>query len=348
LLGPILQTAHPQWSESLDGLVNVATQLLPTPSYQVTLTKSISGKLDTHKLAEVPCAGLVPSWMHSFALADDYVVLVEMPCYYNFGAIMGFSDLLLPSADHVCMDWDGSSPTRVHVLSLRDPSRVATHEFPSLFFFHVAQACVRKDRVDGPTRVELDLCAYDDPTILDALALDRLFDSKGTGAGLPTNARLVRLRLPLPGDGASMASSVDLCDQNLLGGFADFPQIPSTPTGEQSRIIYTTCAHGKTSASNCLARVDALTGAVRTWAGEQGHGEELVGEPKVVLKPGGTCGEGVVLASTVDAEGSALTVLDAETMEQLARCRAPAGPNGEDPPAMPFALHGEWLPAGVS
>jgi len=94
--------------------------------------------------------------------------------------------------------------------------------------------------------------------------------------------------------------------------------------------------------------VDTFTGAVRTWAGEHGHGEELGSEPKVVRKPGGAPGEGVVLTMAVDAEGSSLIVLDAETMEQVVRCRAPAGPNGEDPPAMPFALHGEWLPAGVS
>merc|ERR1719401_2402777 len=93
------------------------------------------------------------------------------------------------------MNWDGDAPTRVHILSLRDPSQVVVHELPPFMFFHVAQAAVCKDP-GGPARLEVDLCAYDGPSILDALSLERLLSDEV----LPADARLLRLELPLPGE----------------------------------------------------------------------------------------------------------------------------------------------------
>lgn len=69
----------------------------------------------------------------------------------------------------------------------------------------------------------------------------------------------------------------------------------------------------------------------------------MVGEPVFVPRPGGTAeDDGVVMAHVLDgsAQTSYLVIINATTMEQLARVDAPY--------RIPFELHAEWVPAAVA
>jgi len=313
--------------------VNVATQILPRPAYLVTLTRACGGEAVTTTLATVPSAGLVPSWVHSFALAsEDILVLVEAPCRYNFPAIMGLDGGPLPQASHVCMDWYGHEPTRVHVIPLKQPEEAAVHELPTFFAFHMAQAVVRPAGQGTAACVDLDLCAYEDLEVLDALRLPRLLS--GDGPLLRRGrSRLLRVSLPLPG-AAGKAVSFELCDGRELGGFCDFPQVCRGGGGDS---ILVACLEGPASAANCLARVDPATGAVRRWAGSSAAGEELIGECVVVPAPHPSGGS-VALVPCHGPSGGSLAVLDAESLEELARVRPSR--------AVPYGVHGQWIPDG--
>lgn len=343
LFGLLMQTAHPQWSESLGGLVNVGAQLLP-PRYVVTLTRASQAGIQTRTLAEIPCAGLMPSWMHSFALEEDFLVLVEMPCHCNIGTIMGLSGLILPGASHVSLDWDDRGHTRVHVISLLQPEVSAVHDFPAFFFFHTAQAALRPATGGSSATLEVDLCVYDDPGILPATSLERILSRSEP---LPNNGRLVRMELPLPG-APGRARLWELCDPAELGGFCEFPQVsPRASRGVAGRFIFATCAAGRSAIMNCIARVDTQTGAVVRWAGAAGEGEEVVSEPAFVPLPeaDGAAGCGALLVPTHDDAGASLVVLDAERMVQVARWRIPPPPEADGPAPVPYSVHGAWVQA---
>lgn len=87
--------------------------------------------------------------------------------------------------------------------------------------------------------------------------------------------------------------------------------------------------------ANELRKVDCETGAAEEWAAEDCY----VGEPVVVRRPGGE-GEddGVVLAVALDADAgrSLLVVLDAASMDEVARAPLPH--------ALPFDFHGQFFP----
>ena len=65
----------------------------------------------------------------------------------------------------------------------------------------------------------------------------------------------------------------------------------------------------------------------------------LPGEPLYVARPGGEAeDDGAVLSMGTDPDGgTSLYVLDARTMELLARCRAPL--------PLPAGFHAEWVPS---
>ena len=70
-----------------------------------------------------------------------------------------------------------------------------------------------------------------------------------------------------------------------------------------------------------LAKIDVTSGDVRTWSAEGCH----PGEPILIRRPGGEAeDDGVILSVVLDAanERSFLAVLDAATMEELARAEA--------------------------
>lgn len=348
LTGDMLQTAHPQLSHSLGGLVNIATQVLPSPRYLIQLLQATGdGGIRTEVLAELPCGHWLPSWIHSFALANDEIlVMVEPPLIYNFPEIMGLGGLLVPHASHVCLDWLPQDPVRVHVVPLKEPHKAEIHELPVFMFIHGAQASLTPADEFGPGRVEMDMCIYEEPAILKALYLPQVLSREKP---LPRGSRLVRLSLPLPGC-AGAPRMRDLCDSSELGGWCDFPQVdaglrpdPSTKSG--ARDIFVACAAGDTAAANCIAKVDVQTGTVTRWAGTSGQGEELVGEPIVAVNPEALAQhDGVVITAAHSRDGASLVILDAESMQEVARWRAPPPEGGGAPPPIPFGVHGGWHP----
>ncbi|MDX1746690.1 MAG: carotenoid oxygenase family protein, partial [Halobacteriales archaeon] len=105
-----------------------------------------------------------PSYVHSFGMTRDYVVLFEFPLSVH---PLG---LLVPSSASFIerFKWRPERGTRIVVLDRERGERVIEHRVPPTFAFHHVNAFEE----EGILRV--DIATFDGPDIIDALYLDDL------------------------------------------------------------------------------------------------------------------------------------------------------------------------------
>jgi len=251
-----------------------------------------------------------PAYVHSIGVSEDHVVLVETPLRIDILRSLspfteGFFELL---------DWQPERDTTISVVS-RETGEVVTETTAGPFFtFHTVNA------FDDGGEVVVDLVAFEDDGIVDALALGELAE-RGFGAIPP--GRLLRLRLSPDG-------TVD-CRQLYDGGM-ELPAIPRQVATQPYRYAYgqSTDREG----ANGLVKVDTERGTAR----EFWERDLYVEEPCVVQHPDGEGeDEGVVLAPALDvaAEQSVLLCFDAATLSELGRAQAPH--------PIPFGFHGRFF-----
>jgi carotenoid cleavage dioxygenase-like enzyme len=212
--------------------------------------------------------------------------------------------------------WRGLDVTRL-ILIDRAGGAVREHVAEPFFFFHTVNAFERGDQT------VLDLLAYPDAGIVDALPVERML------AALPDlRPSLVRLVMR---PGAGQARFEHLGD----AGF-EFPAIAyRRASGQPYRYVYG-AAEGPQGDGwpSAIVKVDLDTGASRSF----GDGDHVFGEPLFVARPGGAAeDDGVLLTvgSARDAEAALLAVLDARSMELLAAASVPS--------AIPLGFHGSFV-----
>jgi carlactone synthase/all-trans-10'-apo-beta-carotenal 13,14-cleaving dioxygenase len=218
------------------------------------------------------------------------------------------------------------------------------------FYFHVVNAFVD----ERAREFVFDVPAHADASMLDVLSLENLRSNSRT----VTRSRLTRVRVPLlpgregeegkEGEGAASPRPVRVArlfaDSDLDSRepfFFEFPSPNPRHRGKAYRFAWGLSAVMPTSAGNALAKVDVSGGeGVKMWF-EPGC---LPGEPLMVPRPHGKeeGGEGpkeddgVVLSLVIGADGgSFLLILDAESMDEVARAELGAG--------LPYGFHCCWV-----
>jgi beta,beta-carotene 9',10'-dioxygenase len=166
----------------------------------------------------------------------------------------------------------------------------------------------------------VDLIAYDDPSIIDALYLDR----QGPRGQIPPT-QLRRYTIDLAGGGVRR--------EQLAEGTVELPQIDYGRRNTRDyRFAWFAGADG--GWLDRLVKVDVADGTRTEWS-EPGC---YPGEPVFVRRPD-AAGEddGVVLSVVLDSAAgrSFLLVLDASSFEELARAEAPHH--------IPFGFHGQYF-----
>ncbi|WP_326798974.1 carotenoid oxygenase family protein [Streptomyces sp. NBC_01808] len=309
-----LTTAHPHQDPATGDLVNYVLHFSRTSEYRIYRQPS-SGTtrelIGSRKVAR-------PSYMHSFAITRRHVVLAEFPLVVNPLSIVLSGRPFIEN-----YHWEPERGTRFTVMDSRDGTVRGTYEGPAFFAFHHINA------FDDGDDVVLDICSYDDASIIEALYLDRLH-----GGGVIPLARPTRYRIPL-GDGAG-GGSVGV--QRLSEETLELPRISyARHNGSPYRYAYGVGTRDRSSAHfiDQLVKLDVTTGDTLTWSEEGCY----PGEPVFVAAPtaaSDAAGEddGVVLSVVLDSAAgtSFLLVLDARTFAELARA--------EVPHAVPFGFHG--------
>jgi len=189
-------------------------------------------------------------------------------------------------------------------------ARAGTFTAEAMFAFHHINA------YDEADAIVVDIAAYDDSRIVNDLFLDHLRQANG---GI-SRGSFRRYRL-VPGRSEAQV-------ETLAVETTELPRVATNRIGKPYRYAYG--VDGPTGTFDTLVKVDTQTRDVTTWAGGA-----YVGEPVFVARPGGHDeDDGVVLCVALDAatQHSSLLVLDARTLQELARA--------EVPQHIPYGFHG--------
>jgi carotenoid cleavage dioxygenase-like enzyme len=303
-----LTTAHPHADPATGALINYQTHFGPASKYRVyTLSP---GAASPTEIAAIPVRR--PAYMHSFALTERYVVLVEFPLVVNPPSLALSGRPFIEN-----YRWEPERGTTFLVVDRSSGEVRARVSGPAFFAFHHVNAYERD------AELVIDLCAYDDASIIQALYLDRL----RSGAAAP-NPELRRYRVPLGGG--------DATGESLAGGVSlELPRIDYRNRNTRPyRFAYGTSGTDSGLFLDRLVKADVESGETAVWS-EPGS---YPGEPVFVPAPEQRSeDDGVILSVVLDsqAESSYLLVLDAGTFEELGRAQAPL--------RIPFGFHGSFF-----
>jgi len=338
-----LNTAHPMPLAD-GGFVNVGTVVgSPLCSYNVFRTHATTPDV-RELIASIPCANrAAPCWLHSFGLTATRAIVLEQPTPYDLPAMLGMA-----TAEFTCLKWRPQDGVRVHLVDLATGA-VDMRVAPPFFFFHIANA------FDAPNgSVCVDLALYDDPSIVEALRLERLSGTDEVFDDLP-RSRLTRLTIPSSPSARVRLGALD--DVEETGGFVDFPVIHPDRAGDAAyEYVWGIAADRPTRAANRLVkltvrggekggeRADGVGGGGDDERRDHSRGASFArpncypSEPVYVPRPGAEAEDDGVLLSLLNDEAertTSLVVLDAASLALQARLKLPM--------PLPYGFHGDWL-----
>jgi len=306
-------TAHSHRDRETGELLGLATQFGPRSKYRVYAQRD---RATQRILAEIPARE--PSYMHSFGLSERHFVLTACPFIVN-PLQLGLSGR--PFIEN--FRWEPERGTRFFVVD-RGSGEHRAFETDAFFAFHHVNAFERG------SELWVDLIVYDGPGMIDALYLDHL------RAGPPPEAahgRLARFRIDLKRGGVARE---ELCPEMF-----ELPRIDEVHCGGRPyRYVYgcaidTDTGEEPSDFPDQLLKADVETGRVETWHEPAAYPGEPVFVPSP--RPDRTEDEGVLLSVVLDGRGagSYLLVLDAQTLDELARALVPH--------TIPFGFHGQYF-----
>jgi len=262
-----------------------------------------------------------PSYMHSFGMTENYLVLTEFPLVVNPLALMFRSQPFIKN-----FKWQPERGTRVTIIS-RHTGEVVVQSLTRPFFaFHHVNAYEEGDRV------HMDLVTYNNAEIVTGNAF---YLGPGKISRDDYQLGVERFSIEL--------SSGKISSRMLFSGACEFPRINPLFDGHPYRYVYTVgfveqfADKNKLLDTHALYKIDVETSAVTTWQ-EEGCSP---GEPVFVPAPGAQSeDDGVILSTVIDHthQTSFLLVLDGRSFKEVARAAAPH--------LIPLGLHGQYFSWG--
>jgi beta,beta-carotene 9',10'-dioxygenase len=292
-------------------MVNYTAHFGPRTTYRVYAAGEVGAK--RRLIGSLPVKK--PGYMHSFGMSERWVVLAETPLLVN--------PLSIPLSNKAFIDnyeWDPERGTRFIVMDRHTGELQGIHQAEAFFCFHHVNSFERHGEL------VVDLIAYDDPSVIHKLDLDKLRGSEEQV--IQTSLR--RYRIALDGSGVTR--------EDLAPGISpELPRINYMRNNMRDyRWMYAVANSVEGDWVDQLVKVDVTTGESRVWA-EPGC---YPGEPVFVDRPGATAeNDGVILSVVLDSatERSFVLVLDAGSFEEVARADAPHH--------IPFGFHGQYFEA---
>lgn len=299
-----LGTAHPHHDPATGERFSYEVELVPPSGLRVVSEK----KGVRRELAFIPQAS--PGYLHSFGLTRRYVVMLTQP--YNFN----MAKFLSPDRGPIITnyEWHPELPSQIILVDRKRGGVVKTFETDAFFAFHHINAYEKGDKVI------VDVCAHKDAGVIDALYLKRIRKDHSV-----PQARYRRFEVN--------PSTGKLSKRDLIEAVIELPQKNyDAVNGRHYRYAYGVGLKSKRSGYiDQLVKADVKTGESKIWR-ERGV---YPGEPVFVPRPNPR-GEddGVIMSVVLDGgrRRSALIVLDARSMEEIARASVPHH--------IPFGFHG--------
>lgn len=316
-----MTAAHGQYDVSTGEYFNYVHKLGPSPATYKVFCVSNTGKLEV--LAEIQDE---PSYIHSFALTENYLILIVFPERVN-GLKVLFEKSIMGG-----MSFDEHADTKFHVISRKQRKLVATYSAEAFWCFHTVNSF--EDPSTGD--IQIDLCRYANGDLISQLYVKNL---RSQDYSFFDGALLYRYVLSSAGLAGSQEGNSQLkaVGKVLSDKTVELPRFNELRHLKPYRYVYGPKL-GRDSVSGAqvegrLVKIDTQTGAVLSWVQARGHCSEAIFVPD----PNGFEEDDGCLLSIVfdaDAQSSFLLILDASTMRELARASCPVVPAG---------FHGEYL-----
>lgn len=317
---------HPHYDPERDVFVNFAVSYGSGATYTLferdrrTASPEVVGEVS---FDDAPYA-------HSFALTDEFAILASIPYGLDTTKLLtgafGDGTFLDAITAFEGSGPGGAAPTRdaAFLLFDRETGEVAHRVAADPFFvYHHANAFREDDTI------VVDLIAYEDERAMTGLTIENL---AGSDPDVPTGD-FVRYRLPLD-DGRAAR-------ETLYEGQVEFPTLAYPDRiGEPYRYCYLAANADGSSLPTRLVKYDHRTEETTTWTPDRA-GAAFPGEPLFEGAPGADAEDAGVIVTTVldaDAERTDLVVLDARTMERVARA--------EGVHRLPYGFHGQFYRDG--
>jgi carotenoid cleavage dioxygenase-like enzyme len=250
-----------------------------------------------------------PAYVHSFGLSERFLVLAAGPLVVNPTRMLVSGRPFIEN-----YRWRPEQGGRLYVVDRRSGRLHRAYETEPFFTFHHINSFER----DG--QLVVDLCAYEDASIIQALYLDQLRE----GAAIPP-VRPRRYTLDLEGGGVGVE---ELADVDF-----ELPRISyRAHNGRPYRYAYGVGSDGEWL--DRIVKLDTEGRQASAWRQDGSY----PGEPVFVPEPGAEAEDaGVLLSVVLDAAqgNSYLLVLDASTLDELARA--------EVPHHIPHSFHGQFF-----
>jgi len=304
----ILTTAHPHLDRATGGMLNYAAKLGPRSGYRFFHLAPDSTEPEV--IASMPVRK--PAYMHSFGLSERFLVLAEFPFVVNPPS------LALSGRPYIeNYRWRPELGTRFTLVDRATGATTGPFETDPFFAFHH----VNSFEQEGETVV--DICTYPDAGLIEDFYLDRLRDGKPIAS---PELRRFRIR----------PESGEIEHERLVDQDFDLPRINYGRCNERPYRYVWGAGVGDNGWWDRIVKADVEQRTTTVWV-EDGCAP---GEPVFVSAPGAADeDEGVVLSVVLDGHTgtSFLLVLDARTLDELARAEAPHH--------IPYSFHGQFARA---
>ena len=296
-----MNTVHPHTDPSRNQAINLVTRYGAISTYCFREFTLDSKELIGRDLAKKKTAQ--PSYIHSFGITENYLILVEFPLVVNPINLLLW---LKPYIEN--FRWEPARGTKFHIFDKSTGRLVKTLKSAAFFAFHHVNA-FEKDNA-----IFLDLVTYEDHKIIDAFYIHRLEDPD---MSIPPG-RLQRFKLSL--SGATNAIESEYLNQISI----EMPSIDYVRVNTKSdyRYVYGIGLRESKNFYNQIVKIDIQEKENSTWSEDGCFPGEAIFVPHPDAK---SEDDGVLLSVVLDSlrGNSFLLVLSATNLTEIARAEIP-------------------------
>jgi beta,beta-carotene 9',10'-dioxygenase len=307
-------TAHPHYDFENKHLVNFSLKFGRQSEY--IYFKCSNNIRKREPIGRIPVD--LPSYTHSFAMSERFIIHVEFPFVANplrirFGNVPYIK----------CFQWKPERGTRFTVLEKSSGKIIKQYQTDACFAFHHINA------FDNGDDIIVDMAAKPDTSVVDDLYLEHLRTS--LGRPMQAHSQLQRFILPL--------KNSELRQETISEEYLEMPTINyRAHNGRNYRYVYGlgTYKDRPDDFENQLFKIDSDSGNHIIWYEENCY----PWEPIFVPDPNSTAeDDGVILSTVLDSskDESFLLILDAKDFSELARLALPH--------IIPLGFHAQFFAA---
>lgn len=303
----LFATAHPHADQS-GAMFNLSCKFGPRSSQSFFRLDPTS--LEAKRVAKLHRQH--PTYQHSFGISKRWLILTEFPFAINPLDVIKTGRPFIEN-----FEFDAEAKTVITLVDRKTGEVGGVWQAEPGFCFHHVNAWEEGDEV------VVDLCRFDDASVVEALYLANL-----RGGEYPAEARpyLHRYRL--------IPSAAYAHEQRLSETPIELPRINYRANNTKPYSFVYGVGLAEDGVMDRVVKIDVQSGDALTWQ----EPNCFAGEPVFVATPDGTAEDDGVLLSLVldgDAQRSMLLVLDARDLTELARAEISA--------PVPSGFHGSFV-----